>query len=54
MFLTNDELRELTGLKQRAALKRWLQKRRIKFTVDKEGWPIKSGAVLVLFHVKQP
>ncbi len=37
MFLTFQQLAELTGYKQKAALRRWLRRNRIPFTEGKHG-----------------
>lgn len=39
VFLTRDELRELTGYKQKSAIARFLRERGYRYDVDKDGWP---------------
>lgn len=47
-WLSAAELRELTGLEQRAAIKRWLRLRGIYFVEDARGRPIVGRAHLRL------
>lgn len=46
MFLTADELRELTGAKRRATISRWLDDQRIPYLVGVDGWPRVSRVVI--------
>lgn len=39
MFLTPDELRELTGYKQAQAIMRWLDDTGYVYHVGADGWP---------------
>lgn len=39
MFLTNEELIELTGYKKAAYMPRWLKKNGYRFEIGADGWP---------------
>lgn len=39
MFLTRDELQDLTGYKQKSAIARFLRDRGYAIELDKDGWP---------------
>jgi hypothetical protein len=53
MFLTRDELRDLTGYKQKSAIARFLTEKRYPFDVDKDGWPkVPRIAVEARFQVR--
>ena len=39
MFLTRDELRDLTGYKQKSAIATFLRENKYPFELDKDGWP---------------
>lgn len=39
MFLTRDELRDLSGYKRRSDIVRWLRERGYGFELDKDDWP---------------
>ena len=39
MFLTRDELRDLTGYKQKSAIAKFLTENRYPWEPDKDGWP---------------
>lgn len=46
MFLTRDELRELSGYKRRSDIIRFLTERRYAFELDKDDWPKVPRAVV--------
>jgi len=58
MFLTDDELRKLTGLKRRKAQVAWLRSRRIRHYVNALGFPVvaltwlDSGADVVILRAR--
>jgi hypothetical protein len=53
MFLTRDELRDLTGYKQKSAIARFLTENRYPWEPDKDGWPkVPRIAVEARFQVK--
>lgn len=53
MFLTKDELRDLSGYKQKTAIARWLTENRYPWEPDKDGWPkVPRMAVETRFQVK--
>jgi len=53
VFLTRDELRELSGYKQKSAIARWLAENRYPFELDKDDWPkVPRIAVEARFQVK--
>lgn len=53
MFLTRDELRELSGYKRRSDIARWLQEQRYPFELDKDDWPkVPRMAVEARFQVR--
>ena len=39
MFLTEEELKELTGYKRPTSMRRWLAERQYRFEVDRTGYP---------------
>lgn len=39
MFLTADELRELTGLQRKSAISRWLSLHSYPHEIGADGWP---------------
>lgn len=39
MFLTKDELCDLTGYKQKSAIARFLREKGYAFELDKDDWP---------------
>lgn len=39
MFLTKDELRDLSGYKRKADIAKWLRERGYAFEMDRFGWP---------------
>lgn len=39
LFLTRDDLRDLSGYKRRADIIRWLRLRGYAFELDKDDWP---------------
>lgn len=39
MFLTRDELRDLSGYKQKSAIAAWLTEKGYAFELDKDEWP---------------
>lgn len=39
MFLTRDELRDLSGYKRKGDITRWLRERGYGFEVDRHDWP---------------
>lgn len=53
MFLTKEEVRELTGYKRKTEQCRWLTEKRYPFEPDKGGWPkVPRMAVEVRFQIK--
>ena len=53
MFLTRDELRELSGYKRRSDQARWLRENGYPFELDKDGNPkVPRAAVESRFQVK--
>ena len=53
MFLTRDEIRELSGYRQKSAIARWLMENRYPFELDKDGWPkVPRAAVEARFQIK--
>lgn len=39
MFLTNNDLTQLTGLKRPSAIRRWLKSEGFKYAVGADNWP---------------
>ena len=39
MFLSQDDLKALSGLQRPSAVKRWLDKERIRYLVGADAWP---------------
>lgn len=39
LFLTRNELKDLSGYRQKSAIARWLAENRYPFELDKDGWP---------------
>lgn len=39
LCLTRDELKEISGYKQKSAIAAWLRENRYPFELDKDGWP---------------
>jgi hypothetical protein len=39
LFLTPDELRDLSNLQRPSAIRRWLDRARITYIVAADGWP---------------
>lgn len=53
MFLTRDELKDLTGYKQKSAIANFLRDHKYPFELDKDGWPkVPRIAVETRFQVK--
>lgn len=53
MFLTRDELRDLTGYKQKSAIATFLRDNKYPFELDKDGWPkVPRMAVETRFQAK--
>lgn len=53
MFLTRDELRELSGYKRKSDQARWLREKRYPFELDKDGYPkVPRLAVETRFQVQ--
>ena len=48
MFLTDEELEQLTGTKRPSKMIKWLRAEGFTFRVDRNGWPVVSAD-----HVKQ-
>lgn len=46
MFLTTDELRELSGCGRKSTVLGWLDSQRIPYIVGADGWPRVSRAVI--------
>lgn len=46
MFLTPDELCELSGAKRRSNIQQWLDAQRIPYLIGADGWPRVSRAVV--------
>ena len=47
MFLTREELQELTGLKRQGAIKRWLRREKIGYLDAADGWPRVLQSVVI-------
>ena len=53
MFLTRDELRELSGYKRRTEQARWLRENKYPFELDKDGNPkVPRLAVETRFQIR--
>lgn len=39
MFLSEDELKELSGYSRPTAIKRWLDDRGYRYEIARDGWP---------------
>jgi hypothetical protein len=46
VIVTQEQLAEATGYRQRAAIKRWLRRRKIPFTEGKDGRLVTTQAAL--------
>lgn len=53
MFLTRDELRDLSGYKRKSDIARWLKENRYPFELDKDEWPkVPRIAVETRFQIR--
>jgi len=53
LFLTKDELRELTGYQKKSAQKRWLSSKKLPYMTGSDGMPrVLRQALLARFKIQ--
>jgi len=55
LFLSKDELRELTGYQKKSAQKRWLTRKKLTYITGSDGMPrVLRQALLARYKIQPP